>query len=84
MQLAAAQSEAAAMILEKENYQKEHAEQCQKLQAAIEAAIAEKDQLEFKWQNDFEQLRTHHSGRNLRVLFFDVSKFHSSSSPFRS
>lgn len=63
MQLAAAQSDATAVQLEKEQCQKEHAEQCQKLQAAIDAAIVEKDQLEVKWQNDFEQLRTHHSGK---------------------
>lgn len=68
MQLAVAQSDAAALQSEKEQCQKEHAEQCQKLQAAIDAAIVEKNQLEVKWQKDFEQLRTHHSGKSEKRL----------------
>lgn len=63
MQLATAQNEARALLQDKEQCQKEHADQCQKLQDAINTAIVEKEALELKWQNDFEQLRTHHSGK---------------------
>lgn len=62
LQLTTAQSDATAVRLEKDQCVADQTAEREKMQAAIDAVIAERNQLEHKWQTDFEQLRTHHSG----------------------
>lgn len=68
--LSEAQTEAVVMGAEKEACIEAHAMEMQRMQATIDAAIAERTELEIKWQKDFEQLRTHHSGNISSFSFF--------------
>lgn len=61
-QLIDAQATLRVVRAEKEQCIAEHELEKQKLQEAINVAIAEKTKTDLKWQTDFEQLRTVNSG----------------------
>lgn len=63
VQLAEAHGEVAELKLEKERLNKEREVEKLALQDALDAAIIERAEHEVKWQKEFEQLRTHHSGK---------------------
>lgn len=60
--LSEAQKEASVLRAEQDRCIESHAIEVQQMQATIDTAIAERTEMEVKWQKDFEQLRTHHSG----------------------
>lgn len=60
--LSAAQSEAYSVRCDKDQCIAEHAQEKDRLQAALDAAIQERVRRDAKWQAEFEQLRTVNSG----------------------
>lgn len=68
MQLINAQSEAERRQKEKDTLLEERAEEQKLVKEALESALKERAQIEAKWKNDFEQLRTVHSGREETLM----------------
>lgn len=79
VQLAEAHVEVSELRSEKERLVKEREIEKRALQEALDAAIIERAEHEVKWQKEFEQLRTHHSGReSLSVGSIGSTEAHSS------
>lgn len=74
-QLTNAQNDATIVRNEKEQCVAEHNLQQQQLQTALDAAITERHNMDTKWQIDFEQLRTHHSGRFILIFKITITYF---------
>uniref|UniRef100_A0A1Q3FL54 Putative calponin similarity domain-containing protein n=1 Tax=Culex tarsalis TaxID=7177 RepID=A0A1Q3FL54_CULTA len=68
VQLVEAKAEAETLRKEKEKLQEERAEEQKIIKEALELALKERSQVEAKWKNDFEQLRTHHSDREEHLM----------------
>ncbi|XP_021711061.1 uncharacterized protein LOC5564138 isoform X3 [Aedes aegypti] len=68
MQLINAQSEAERVQKEKNQLLEERAEEQKLVKEALESALKERAQIEAKWKNDFEQLRTVHSDREEQFM----------------
>lgn len=66
--MAEAQCDATDIKNEKEKCTADWEIERQKLQTALDAAIAERKNMEAKWQHDFEQLRTVNSDREEHLL----------------
>ena len=67
-QLEEAKAEAETLRKEKDQLQEERAEEQKIIKEALELALKERSQVEAKWKNDFEQLRTHHSDREEHLM----------------
>ncbi|XP_062564757.1 uncharacterized protein LOC134227360 isoform X2 [Armigeres subalbatus] len=68
MQLINAQSESERRQKEKDKLVQERDEEQKLVKEALESAVRERAQIDAKWKNDFEQLRTVHSDREEHLM----------------